>query len=414
MKSQLLLSLFLFASLSGIAQKEVPTQTSICFIENKGQIRDKNGKQRTDIDLELKGGEVNVFIGEGKLHYQFARKLEEEKVLDTDNGIKLATYRMDVTLVGANEQSIATTEEPLSYYERYYRSGLGIEGVVAHSYNKVLYKDVYPGIDWVLYVKDNQLEYEFIVHEGADAKQIKIKYSGATSLNINKDGSLIATTPMGSITEAAPYCYTVKSKVAASYRLNNNELSFDIDHYRGKLVIDPSVVWGTFFYGNVTTQQLTDLECASPAEIYMCGFGADDGLGTTGAYQDTMLNGGGVFLVKFDSSGNRLWCTYYADSSSAAGLASDDAGNIYLYGITKSTDAIATPGCFQVQYNGGGYDCFLVKFTPSGARVWGTYYGGNSLEQVSSIHARGGYVYFTGTTSSATGIASGNGWQTAI
>jgi hypothetical protein len=88
-------------------------------------------------------------------------------------------------------------------------------------------------------------------------------------------------------------------------------------------------------------------------------------------------NSGDAFLIKFDSLGVRLWGTYYGGSLEEIGQSSciDSFGNVYLAGYTSSSGAIAAGG-HQNIFAGGTYDAFLVKFNSSGIRLWGTYYGG--------------------------------------
>jgi hypothetical protein len=141
---------------------------------------------------------------------------------------------------------------------------------------------------------------------------------------------------------------------------------------------------------------------------------------TTGAHQTTY--GGGwmdAFLVKFDASGNRIWGTYYGGEYEEYGYScsTDTSGNVYLSGITGSTNAIATSGAHQTTHgNGGyGYDAFLVKFDASGTRLWGTYYGGNFVDSgyaTSCMTDKLGNVYLAGSTGSSNGIATPGAHQT--
>src|SRR5690606_13393668 len=66
-------------------------------------------------------------------------------------------YRMDVELVGANKGAEAVFEEATGYVENYYMPHLKLDGVQARGYSKVTYKNVYPGIDWVVYVAKSKV-----------------------------------------------------------------------------------------------------------------------------------------------------------------------------------------------------------------------------------------------------------------
>jgi gliding motility-associated-like protein len=111
------------------------------------------------------------------------------------------------------------------------------------------------------------------------------------------------------------------------------------------------------------------------------------------------------FLVKFNSSGTRIWGTYYGDtlasSNGATGLyngSCDNQGNIYIAGSSLAVDTtVYTSDGFQTAYS-GIYDGLIVKFNPSGNRIWSTLWGGNESETLSSISIFNNLIYVTGST----------------
>ncbi|MFM1875642.1 MAG: hypothetical protein RL266_1379, partial [Bacteroidota bacterium] len=121
-----------------------------------------------------------------------------------------------------------------------------------------------------------------------------------------------------------------------------------------------------------------------------------------------------AFLVKFNSSGERQWSTYYGADRNDAGnsCATDNIGNVYLAGKTYSALEIASGGHQNIF--GGGTDAFLVKFSSSGERQWATYYGGSGSEGGSDCATDGsGNIYLTGKTrSSPNGIYLGGFQET--
>ncbi len=121
----------------------------------------------------------------------------------------------------------------------------------------------------------------------------------------------------------------------------------------------------------------------------------------SGGYKD-------AFLVKYDSSGNRLWSTYYGGTSYEWGysIATDVSGNVYMAGMTTSSFGIAHNG-FQNTIS-GGFDGFLVKFDANGNRLWATYYGGLNDDRVYTVATDASdNVYIAGITGTIYGIASG-------
>lgn len=398
------------------------------FMENKGQIRDQDGNPRNDIQYSLRSPGINIFIGNGQIHYQFSKEnMGRIKAMGKNPGYAnphdpfsednhsacatINTYRMDMELTGANRNVGAVAEEQLVYYENYYVTGCPLNGIQAHAYKKITYRNVYNCIDWVIYINDNKLEHEFVVRPGGDASEIKLSYHGQTSLEINEDGSITATTPMGMIREHAPVCLGVDGrKIPSSFRLKGNTLSYKINSYYNALVIDPVLEWGTYYGPDTSTSPLFSLACNAAADVFGCGSTyAGNLIATTGSFQAVFGGDQDAYLVKFDSSGNRIWATYYGNTGLDIGytVALDNSGNIYIGGTTNSTTGIATPGAQQPTYGGGSRDCFIAKFSPAGARLWATYLGGVGDNIPGSVACDNyGHVYMGGFTSDPNNIAT--------
>jgi hypothetical protein len=107
----------------------------LLFLENKGQIHDQNNKQRTDIQFSAASDGMSVFIGNGQIHYQFNKVNNPEalrqqgpaKAGETrkDAPLSVTSYRMDVSLIGADVNAAFVTEEKQDYVARYYQAGAG-------------------------------------------------------------------------------------------------------------------------------------------------------------------------------------------------------------------------------------------------------------------------------------------------
>jgi hypothetical protein len=176
---------------------------------------------------------------------------------------------------------------------------------------------VYPQIDWVLYAgEDGGMKYDFVVHPGGNPAQIRLRYNGATALQL-RDGAAMATTPYGSITEGAPYSYMQGNRyaVASSYRIAGTELSYAVGDYdRSRaLVIDPSVAWATY-YGGGTEANKFQTTVDTGGNSYLMTTTTNANLATTGAHQTT-ITGRAILLVKFNQAGQRQWATYFGDAT---------------------------------------------------------------------------------------------------
>ena len=416
-----------FLSLSAMAKEAKIAagqglQKPLSFIENKGQVVDDNNTPRRDIQYKLSTPGMNLYLGSGKLYYQF-RKTE----VATPATMQVTTYKMGVTLLGANPAAKAVAAGKQEYYENYYLSQ-NDKGFTVHSFNKITYKDVYPNIDWVLYIKGNNVEYDFVVRPGGNVSDIKLQYDGATALSITPDGSIAAETPMGSVQEKKPFTYenATHKEIASSFKLHNNVVSFETGDYRGTLTIDPYLLWSTYS-GGTGEDVATSVKETTGGLTFVGGYSSSTTIGGGGGYSNVYLGGTyDAFLTKYTAAGVRTFTTYFGGTANDQGMciALDNTGanpNIYLAGYTSSVPpappaggSMGTTGAHQTT-NAGGVDGFLIKFTNAGARTWCSFFGGAGDDYIYGVACdAANNVYITGQTSSPTGIATGGAYQTTL
>lgn len=393
------------------------------FIENKGQVRDQFRQERKDIRFRLSTPEgLSIFLGDTALHYQFVKSAGTElpgkgaKTNQTGNEGLLTLYRMDVALVGANAYPTIIGEEPHAYREQYYTDWSGAAGAHAASFGKVTYKDIYPNIDWVLYSKDGVFKHEFLVHAGGKVSDIRLKYIGTKGLNIRPDGSLIAATPFGTVTEQAPVSLLQDgSKVPSAFRLTDTILSYHMGAYVGELVIDPVLEWSTY-YGDASSDVANNVTTDQSNNVYLIGNTSSvSNIATAGAFQTTLNGIADACVVKFDPSGNRLWATYWGGSANdyGFGVATDKSNNVYCSGGTTSTSGIATTGAHQMT-SGGLQDAMVIKLDSTGKRLWSSFLGGSQDDQADQVCVDPyGNIYLGGYTSSTSAIATAGTFQPA-
>jgi hypothetical protein len=173
------------------------------------------------------------------------------------------------------------------------------------------------------------------------------------------------------------------------------------DLYLVKFTPGGQRVWGTYYGGSATEQ---DPSCTVRPDgyVYLSGTTwSSNNIATPGAYQQnnpTNLTCG--LLACFDLNGQRIWGTYFYGSfhfENINGCVADTGGNVYLYGWSSSPDGIGTAGTFQPSLSPAINCGFLEKFTSTGNRTWGTYYGvGGSIEQAAVDDS--GYIFITGSS----------------
>jgi len=159
------------------------------------------------------------------------------------------------------------------------------------------------------------------------------------------------------------------------------------------------------YYGGEGYDGVFDIACQDPTSTIntQCFFvghtTSAKGIATNGAYDSTLNGGRDGFLAKINSmDGSIAWATYYGGSGidTTERIAVDQKLNIFISGSTNSTDSMATLNAYSSAFS-GEFDAFLAKFTSTGVRQIGTYFGTAGDDEIFSLALdSNGNVYATG------------------
>lgn len=106
-----------------------------------------------------------------------------------------------------------------------------------------------------------------------------------------------------------------------------------------------------------------------------------------------------AFITKFSADGTSLvFSTYFGGDGNdyGQGVTLDFSGDIFVTGITASTNFPTTPGTYQPTYPGVPFSSFLAKFTPSGTSLTYSTYLADSLAFGIAIDSTGN-AFVTGS-----------------
>lgn len=176
-------------------------------------------------------------------------------------------------------------------------------------------------------------------------------------------------------------------------------------------------VWGTY-YGDTGTEEAFTIDTDGSNNIFISGFTSSlFGISTGGAYQAISGGNNDAFIAKFDAAGaNLLYGSFYGGTGDEQGTCIRIAagGDIFLSGNTTSPNNISGPGAYQAT-PGSSDDGFLARFTPSGSRSWGTYFGGNDVDYISDFKFDASMnLVFAGSTESTNNISTPGAYQPAL
>ncbi len=209
-----------------------------------------------------------------------------------------------------------------------------------------------------------------------------------------------------------------------AFQPNNND-PFDGCGFFAKFSIFGNRIYGSYFPGKINHSTVDNNDNLIFSGQYWILDADQPNISTPGTHQ-TQIHYMDGFIVKFNPSGQRSWCTYYGGDASfyisvndyydrITGIGTDLFNNIYVTGVTNSTNNIATVGAYKENLINNGVNSFLSKFNSDGIQQWGTYYGSdNSFSKdisESSFTTKDGNTYIAGNTRSTTNIATTNSFQ---
>lgn len=398
--------------------QDLKHETVSGFIENKGQIKDENGKLVPTVLFEAHTNGIQIFVTKNGLTYVLSQQASDEN--NNDDITHLTNLRIDENLVEAfiQPQNIELIEKSNEANQNVFNSSFpnGIYGI--HEYKKIRIKNIYQGIDWLLTVSEEGFKYNFEVAAGADISKIKLQFVGQENLKIKNDGSLLIESKIGDIGEENPISNQLGENRKTNFLISANSIvTFNLENYdAGKPIeIDPTLVWGTLF-GGLQDECFNAIATDNYGNKFVTGFTRSTNfpVQNAGTYYSSTLGGNrDVVICKFGPLNNLLWSTHYGgtaanDIETGRGIICDAQGNIFVTGYTYSAN-------FPVQ-NGGGYfnpnindsisgnfaDAFLLKFTNGGTRLFATFVGGSNDDFGFDLEKNNnGDIYMVGQTSSA-------------
>ena len=239
------------------------------------------------------------------------------------------------------------------------------------------------------------MEEDFALQPGADPKRISLRFQGVRHSKLNDRGDLVLSTAAAALTMQKPRAYQlVQNKevdVPVAYDLHDGHASFRLGPYdkRQALIIDPVLVYSTFFGGIVTSMALDS------SGLYLSGTTYSSTFPTTaGVVQPTPLSFNDFnFVSKLDPTGQSLIFSTYITGfgGSYLALTVDPSGNTYIAGLAAGVDVLGggvasnlpiPAGSHPFQSAQKGYqNLAILKLNSTGtAVVAATYFGGSNRE----------------------------------
>ncbi len=323
--------------------------------------------------------------------------------------VRNATERSDLGLSfpGANSDVELVADgatQPLAHYYVGNDPWAWRRNVKLHE--RVVYRNLYAGIDAVFYGRGTSFEYDFVVAPQADVSRVTLRFENYRRLSIDDDGNLVLETGSGTVRQRRPVAYqSVNGKrvgVVASYSIGTNgDVQMRIGSYDPNLplIIDPTVDFSTYF-GGAKSDYATRVAVDKQGNSYLVGYtfsptvGATEVYGTTTSPND-LVN---VFVTKYLANGTLDFIVYLGGSHEDYGRAItvNENGAIYIAGETQSADF---PRLQSKRQFGGGWDAFVTVLASNAELIYSGLLGGTGSDYGHGLAVRtNGDVFVAGET----------------
>lgn len=398
------LSLLLIAIIGLITSSH--GQKMFGFIANQGQW-DAHEKFRADIP----GG--TIYLENNAITYKL-QDISELTRLHTHPSeynprkpLRYKSHAYRVEFVNGQAQSFKSAFPSPEYYNYFIGNDQSKWASGIHAKGEIEYQDLYPGVNLKFYTSSSELKYDIIIAPNADASAIKMKYAGQSSIRLKK-GQLEIETILGKIVEEKPFAYQIINgntrAVACNYVLNGTEVSFEFpDGYDEdvEMIIDPTLIFSTNSgsvannFGMTATYDLNG-NLFSGGTVFGNGFPT-----TLGAYDSTFAGTPGagitdIIITKYNATGtNQIYSTYIggAQCETVHSLIINDQDELFLFGLTGSTDYPTSASAYDNTFGGGtaynsvpngtnfiaGTDICVSKLSNDGTALLASTYLGGSL-----------------------------------
>lgn len=278
------------------------------------------------------------------------------------------------------------------------------------TYARLVYPDLWPGIDLEWVGSTEGFKYRYLVQPGADPARIRVAWSGVERLRLDAEGGLEILTPLGTLRDDRPIAWQEGSAgrqgVAVAHMLLPPEGSalaeagaprsavsaFALGPYdRSRaLVIDPVVPVYAGFLGYASEDRGLGVATDAAGRAYLTGQVLEDGQEFTDAF---------VARVMPDGSALDYMAIIGGDGGDAAfDIAVDTAGHAYITGFTGSDESsFPVTGGPDLSFNGVA-DTLVAKLAPDGQDlVYAGYLGGELIDFGEGIRVdASGSVYLQG------------------
>lgn len=381
----------------------VKLSSSYLYVQNRGQLLNTDTLPVPQIKYYVPNSWPAVYFLDTAISYLFSK-------IDTSVSTQDTLHRVDMLFIsGSNSAYRVRAYDKTPSFTNYFLGHIPDGRTNVPNYKRLLYPDVFPGVDVEFNSNGRGMRHYFIAHPLANPAAILWQYKGATSVFVDGNGTLNIVTSIDTIKQRKakafeidgsgnrtdlgwqPDYYVVGGNIVMFINLgsynSNNSLGFECDWGNPQFFsASDNLKWCTY-YGGSSLDDLQDIKIDKSKNKVACGWTQSVNLPITfGQYQGTNAGQFDALIVKFSKKDSLAYSTYYGGIGDEynTSLALDSSNNIFITGTTGSPD-LPMPLFFPVgayivpNRSGPTEDIFVAKFDSLCTILeWATYYGGST------------------------------------
>jgi len=190
----------------------------------------------------------------------------------------------------------------------YLRGDEGKCSIGVRKFEDVTLRQVAPGVSARYYQDGGAPRYDLILEPKARPEDLRLRFTGASNIRVQPDGSLTYETSVGQIREQGLFSYQVvngrKMEIKSRFTVAPNGIvGFELGKYdhTKPVVVDPQVTMNSAIIGGSGNESIGEMEVVGDTIYAVGSTPSSDFPVTTGAY-DTVKNADDAFVAKFKAN----------------------------------------------------------------------------------------------------------------
>jgi hypothetical protein len=404
---------------------------SFGFVENRGQLLGTNQNQVSRVKFYSDKLSSGTYIMNDTISMVlFAANRDTISNLDT-------LQRVDLTFHNQLTGNVFSPRNKAAGHTNFYLPQVPDGREAVPEFTDVYKNNVWQKVDAQIISSQSGIAYLFIVNVGGKPEDIKLKFNGQSTLQVNANQQLAINTAIGNILwpqakawQISPTGGKILLPWKPTYSVSSNIVSFsNIGVYEGKstLVIEISrdletratqnLVWSTFYGGTLGSEITSDVKTDEFNNSYLCGKTNASNFPVEYIFQFVERNKFDCFLVAFNPFSQRKWATIqggtenekFATLEINTSNTTDLSEVIFAVGVTESSNMYTNIGSNSNNYFKaaitGISDAIISRMDfEDGTIAYSTCFGGEGADEAIGVckDTDGNFVIGGNTTSTTT------------